>query len=1339
MEHQNQQQHNDDDIHREEVKTSSSPSSIQLTTTDREMNSTTADGSNGGTTISSSAMQPPSSSDTNNMFVGGGVASNTYPGTTEGPKINADTGVGANVSASGDPTIYTGDNRVAKAHSTNDGQAIDIVAMDPPQLHVAAAAAPPPAVAVAAAPMDVDLNEEERSRTVTASKRKMDDNADNSDQVVASNGMKPSVVEGSGNGNVTHGSTISTDGEDKVSSKKIKTDDSFNEKEDSLVTPSTTQATDVISEYAKLPPIASSPSPLEQLKDKEKTELEKAFDFQQNDLSWDDDWVGDLSLLDIEIPNPDSKKGEKSKKTLLSWAEEENNRKSLRLLNNLIHSVYNHPGTPNQAKRILADADPKSLSSLHLATQRVSYDPEVLKQDGWTITKATEPEGASGGSFRIGEKVIWQSYEGVVIAYLHDDDLGDLWKAMWVDDLKTFDLELEELEEGRKKYIRKTAKLAKAGAGSSAAVGKGPWYNRAGSEDFSVEGIEHGIVMATSYSRGARHGVFWPARVLHASELRIKQGKRASARVAKVDVVFLAPYWNSSPTLIGSAGKRPDALSSSVARHGEDFFNAGLLFEVESIDVSSDTIIAYPYDAFSGLDLDELLSSFKFSGLPKAAFSRFANSHRLALGLKTYSQQELKSQVASDIDRATASLMEAHPLAVQTAHFPSAVLHLPFDHILSQMPHPTNPSSTDDGSNVEPPLLFGKMLEAMSVPQCWGRDETETSKRQETSDKNLLSPPIAFEPIKNGTIDDDNSLVLNQYLENLSSLQTYLSQNSPFARLLKSDLVELARIMSQSMKPINELTEDTKKNWSKLKYKAWVVTKTNGEEFISSEMGSEGAQIVKDWRRCCERIFRKIQLDRLNEQHAGENGKGATWILTDYRCNLHLTSSECFERPIRLPAAISAARKSKGNIRFEMNVMDKYVEKAEKEIIGRAHKKSYIERMKKRCASASQDHSVPLTEDSDGNGGHDTKGSQGTWTAALAGVGAALQATDMIMTGQCLNVFCPTRPPGHHAGRELHAMKAISNGFCVLNTVACAAIYATMPLSQGGLGLSRVCVIDIDVHHGNGTQDVLCSTYDPRFLYVSMHAGGPMINGIDLGDDAKEIPHHLAGNAKKGIFPGRCGDISPHAGVLNIPLGGRVTAHALGTALVTKVSPTVEKFSPDLIIISAGFDAHKNDPLNMGGLSAQDFGTLTEVICKLAHKSCSGRILSVLEGGYGVPCCRPQNFAAAPETANGSGSPMTNGDKATDQSVQNAGEPTEKVSLNTSSPSVKEEENMVCLDLGSDMPSDMKDVVASYALQKKLIVATLKASLTPFENMSAVWQDRMESEKGNRLDGIGGG
>jgi len=240
----------------------------------------------------------------------------------------------------------------------------------------------------------------------------------------------------------------------------------------------------------------------------------------------------------------------------------------------------------------------------------------------------------------------------------------------------------------------------------------------------------------------------------------------------------------------------------------------------------------------------------------------------------------------------------------------------------------------------------------------------------------------------------------------------------------------------------------------------------------------------------------------------------------------------------------------------------------------------------------------------------------------------------MVVRGECVNVFCVTRPPGHHAGRSLHPMKAVSNGFCILNSVACAALYATTPILEGGLGLSRVCVIDFDVHHGNGTQDILCSTFDPRFLYVSLHAGGAEVNGHAMEDDPKHELHDLGSNPKmSGIYPGRCGDTSPHMGVLNIPLGAKVTSHSVGTALINLVSRRVETFAPDLIILSAGFDAHKSDPMGLGGLRAEDFGHITQVACQIAVKSCSGRVLSVMEGGYGVPCCRPQKDIFLPQSA----------------------------------------------------------------------------------------------------------
>ena len=355
-----------------------------------------------------------------------------------------------------------------------------------------------------------------------------------------------------------------------------------------------------------------------------------------------------------------------------------------------------------------------------------------------------------------------------------------------------------------------------------------------------------------------------------------------------------------------------------------------------------------------------------------------------------------------------------------------------------------------------------------------------------------------------------------------------------------------------------------------------------------------------------------------------------TSIITDSRCNGHITQGGSFERPVRLPAAIKGAKSagagSDPNVLLITQIEDKYLSMAENDIITKAHTNTYIKRLKARVASIPLDETgVPLTEDSEGEGGEDTMGSRGSYTAAVTGVAASLKAADMVVGGQCVNAFCAVRPPGHHAGQELRSMKAISNGFCLFNAAACAAIYATTPLSQGGLGLRRVCVIDFDVHHGNGTQDILCPTYDPRFLYVSVHAGGAHINGYDDEDSEEEsFRLRLGGKKQEGIFPGRCGDTSPHDGVLNIPLGSKVTASAVGAALMSQVTPKVEAFSPDLIILSAGFDAHVNDPLGMGGLTAEDFRSLTEVSCQMAYKCCSGRVISLLEGGYGVPRCQPR-------------------------------------------------------------------------------------------------------------------
>jgi hypothetical protein len=255
-------------------------------------------------------------------------------------------------------------------------------------------------------------------------------------------------------------------------------------------------------------------------------------------------------------------------------------------------------------------------------------------------------------------------------------------------------------------------------------------------------------------------------------------------------------------------------------------------------------------------------------------------------------------------------------------------------------------------------------------------------------------------------------------------------------------------------------------------------------------------------------------------------------------------------------------------------------------------------------------------------------------------------------------------------------------------------------------------------------------------LYVSIHAGGKTVNGIshDIDDDPQHELHDLAINPKSGgIYPGRCGDTSPHSGVLNIPLGAKVTSHAVGTALLSRVVDAVDTFSPDLIILSSGFDGHKNDPLGLGGLSAEDFGHITVVACQLAFKSCSGRLLSVLEGGYGVPCCRPQVDVFLPaslkETSNGAGASGSDELPLTQQSstasaltqqwaagsefVPGSQESTSLFSTDAPvppppppAPPVAKEppprpQPSKLLDLGGDLPDDMDDQVP-YALQRRL-------------------------------------
>jgi acetoin utilization deacetylase AcuC-like enzyme len=201
-----------------------------------------------------------------------------------------------------------------------------------------------------------------------------------------------------------------------------------------------------------------------------------------------------------------------------------------------------------------------------------------------------------------------------------------------------------------------------------------------------------------------------------------------------------------------------------------------------------------------------------------------------------------------------------------------------------------------------------------------------------------------------------------------------------------------------------------------------------------------------------------------------------------------------------------------------------------------------------------------------------------TWDAALHAAGAALAATDAIMAGELENAFCCVRPPGHHACRN-RAM-----GFCFFNNVAVAARYA---LDRHRL--ERVAVVDFDVHHGNGTEDILAG--DPRVLMV--------------------------GFFQHPFYP-YSGDPPAADNMLNLPVPAYTRGMEIRELIESHWIPRLEAFRPEMVFISAGFDAHRDDDLGQLGLTEQDYAWITSRIKDIARRHARGRIVSSLEGGYNL-------------------------------------------------------------------------------------------------------------------------
>ncbi len=288
----------------------------------------------------------------------------------------------------------------------------------------------------------------------------------------------------------------------------------------------------------------------------------------------------------------------------------------------------------------------------------------------------------------------------------------------------------------------------------------------------------------------------------------------------------------------------------------------------------------------------------------------------------------------------------------------------------------------------------------------------------------------------------------------------------------------------------------------------------------------------------------------------------STLLLSHPVCIEHAPPEGHPERPDRL----RAINQILANVAFD-DLIREDAPLAERSVILAAHPEDYVDRIEQVVPEAGLE---PLDPD--------------TWVgpkslkAALRASGAGIRAVDAVMNLEVSNAFCAIRPPGHHAETN-RAM-----GFCLFNSVAIAAQYA-----RDEYGADRVAVVDFDVHHGNGTQEIFWS--DKDLFYGSTH----------------QMP----------LFPGT-GEVSEtgEGNIFNAPLRAGDDGGRFREAMLSRILPSLDAFEPDLLIISAGFDAHHRDPLGSLQLTEEDFAWATLCLMQVAETHCDGRVVSMLEGGY---------------------------------------------------------------------------------------------------------------------------
>ena len=296
-----------------------------------------------------------------------------------------------------------------------------------------------------------------------------------------------------------------------------------------------------------------------------------------------------------------------------------------------------------------------------------------------------------------------------------------------------------------------------------------------------------------------------------------------------------------------------------------------------------------------------------------------------------------------------------------------------------------------------------------------------------------------------------------------------------------------------------------------------------------------------------------------------------TCIFTADSSTQHDTGPGHPECPERIPSIINGLKRIQSK-----NLIWKDVGSFDEKYIKLTHSEKYLEKINQSFPKEGLDFL-------DG----DTIVSKGSKKAAYDAVSSIINAIDAVMNKEFNNAFCVVRPPGHHAEKE-QAM-----GFCIFNNVAVGATYLLEKYK-----LNKVAIIDFDVHHGNGTQDIFYN--EKKVLYISSHQF-PFYPGTGSEDETGKYDN-----------------------ILNIPLKAETSSKEFFDSY-KKVYDKLNEFKPEFILLSAGFDAHKNDPLANINLESKDYYTLTKEIIKIAKQICESKIVSILEGGY--------NLAAIQESA----------------------------------------------------------------------------------------------------------